>query len=226
MLLRGGQDTERLYLKDLQFVDSRGSEVHVTASTFVGANMGDVLARHLARYYFASGFSRPGFHVLDFPCGSGYGAHVFAPFKVQYTGLDRDPTTVEYARRIYGTSVARFDVGDLTCPVLPADAYDLIACLEGLEHILPAHQPTLVGALFAALRSGGMLVISTPQAEHSGTSTHNPHHLGELTRVDFVALLSQHFTGPDIELVTQRNVILSTGAKTTNLLAICHKSLI
>ncbi|WP_306145218.1 bifunctional 2-polyprenyl-6-hydroxyphenol methylase/3-demethylubiquinol 3-O-methyltransferase UbiG [Roseibium sp. MMSF_3412] len=224
-LFLGGSDKERLYLKDDEFVSETGTRVVVKATDIPGVDIRDTVARHMARYFQLGLFCRPDLRVLDFPCGSGYAAEVLAPLHINYNGLDFDKTTVEYARRIYGRFRADYAVGDLCNPELAPESYDVVGCIEGLEHIRLDRQDRLIAALRDALVPGGVLVVSSPEARSgvSGPSADNTYHLGELTRADFLSLLSRHFDPDDIEVVTQE-ATLTTGFRNTCLFGICHKS--
>lgn len=224
-LFLGGSDKERLYLKDDEFVSETGTRVVVKATDIPGVDMRDTVARHKARYFQLGLFCRPDLRVLDFPCGSGYAAEILAPLHISYNGLDFDKTTVEYARRAYGRFRADYAVGDLCKPELAPESYDVVGCIEGLEHIELDRQDRLIAALRDALVPGGVLVVSSPEARSgvSGPSADNAYHLGELTRTDFLSLLSRHFNPGDIEVVTQE-ATLTTGFRNTCLFGICHKS--
>lgn len=227
---RGGADTERLYLQDLEFSLETGETVNVKKSYFPGIDMADLIARHKGRYGLLGLFCRPRSNVLDFPCGSGYAAEFLTrEFGVkQYTGLDRDPVTVEYAWRVYGGERIRFAQVNLCSPsigeLIGKGAHDVIGCIEGLEHIEQKYQGPLIAAFAAGLKSGGTLVVSSPENPTgvSGRSTHNKDHLWELTREDFLALLWDYFPRKNVELVTHKAVI-STGVLTTCFYGICHK---
>ncbi len=218
------KDEERIYPKDAHFTMPDGIKVSVTRSRIAAADMPQLFARHEGRYFQVGVFCRPGYRVLDFPCGSGYAAALFAPFGVRYEGRDIDTVTVEYARQVYGAGGAQFGAGDLRKPDLPKEAYEVIGCIEGLEHIEMEHQDALINAFKDALKQGGVLVISSPENPdgRSGASSHNQWHVGELTRDDFMALLRRHFPAEDIELVTCP-ALLSSGVTTSMFLGICHK---
>ncbi|OGN31926.1 MAG: hypothetical protein A3J01_01140 [Candidatus Yanofskybacteria bacterium RIFCSPLOWO2_02_FULL_45_18] len=221
---RGGNDTERLYLLDKEFNIPAGNKVVVKATDIPDIDMADLIARHKGRYYLVGLFCRPKQRVLDFPCGSGYAAEVLRPLGVMYEGLEFDPPTVEYARRVYGNDATQFNVGNLRHPSLGKERYDNIACIEGLEHIEMEYQDGLIAALKDALKPGSVLVVSSPEnpTGSSGKSTHNKFHLGELTRADFLALLHRHFEPRDVELVTYK-AHLSTHIFVTCFYGICHK---
>lgn len=223
-IILGGRDAERLYLKDLTFRTPRGRKVHVARTMIPGVDMEDLVARHRGRYGPLLLFSRPGKRVLDFPCGSGYAAELVKDFGVIYEGKDFDSVTITYAQKLYGGKRASFGIGDLCAPKLKSGYYDVIACIEGLEHIQREFQGPLIKSLYTALRQGGTLIISSPESNSrtSGPSATNPYHLWELTKKDFLALLHKNFKKEHVELVTYRSV-LSNGERTTCFYGFCHK---
>ncbi len=227
IISRGGTNVgeEQLFLQDLEFDMPTGEHVIVKRKSRSDVNIEDLYARHIGRYSLLGLFCRPSYRVLDFPCGSGYGADLLKKFGIIYEGIDRDPVALEYARRLYGGDKASFRIGDLTAPDLATDEYDTIGCLEGLEHIEQKYQNPLIAAFHKALKSGGTLIVSSPEnpTGKSGHSTHNKHHLWELSRSDFLKLLHSHFRPEAVEIVTHK-AVLSTGVLTTCLYGICHKN--
>lgn len=226
IIYRGGDiEEEQLFPQDLEFDMSTGEHVVVKKVSLPGVDIEDLIARHIGRYSLLGLYCRPGYRVLDFPCGSGYGADLLKKFGIIYEGIDRDPVAVEYARRLYGNDKASFKIGDLTAPDLGAGEYDTISCIEGLEHIQQKHQETLIASFHAALKLGGTLIVSSPEnpTGKSGRSTHNQYHLWELNRADFLKLLHTYFRPEAVEIATHK-AVLSTGVLATCLYAICHKS--
>lgn len=217
----GGADIERLFLKDAKFVLGKNSVI-VKRTKIPGINMPDLIARHKGRYALLGLYLRPGYHMLDFPCGSGYAANMLKEFGVMYYGLEMNPLTVEYARRIYGGKHIHFTVADLRKPKLASGFFDTIGCIEGLEHIEKKFQSPLIAAFKKALKRGGTLVVSSPESSTgvSGPHPHNQWHKWELTRGDFLGLLRKHFKR--VEFVTHQSV-LSTGMRATCYYGICHK---
>ena len=162
---------------------------------------------------------------MDFPCGSGYGAKLLSELAVSYEGQEFDLPTIEYAKSLYGKYDATFVFGDLTKPDLPENKYDVIGCIEGLEHIGREFQEPLIEAFQRALKPGGTLIISSPEAPNniSGPSPDNEWHVWELTKDDFLKLLHSCFPAGEVELITQKNV-LHTGKLTNCFYAVCRKS--
>ena len=214
----------RLYLQDLEFTMLDGSKVVVQKTRKDDIDMADLIARHKGRYSLVGLFCRPGFRILDFPCGSGYAADILKEFGIIYEGRELDPPTLEYASRIYGRPTAKFKSGDLCNPGLGNEKYDVIACIEGLEHIDKEYQGPLIEKLKKALKTGGSLIISSPESLTgvSGPSLKNQWHKWELTKADFLSLLYSHFDNQDVELVTHK-ATLHTGERTTCFYGICHK---
>ena len=218
----GGNDTERLFLEDLEFDSADGEHVIVKKTSIPEIDMKDLVARHKGRYYLLGLHARPGRRVLDFPCGSGYAANILKEFDIVYHGMERDPLTIEYAKRVYDHKNATFAVGDLQNPNLPNNSFDIIGCIEGIEHIERQFQSPLIGAFKEALKPGGILIVSSPENPTgvSGPSVHNQWHKWELTKKDFSNLLREHFD--NVEMVTHK-AVLSTGVLTTCFYGICHK---
>jgi len=216
-------DEERIYPKDATFTTSTGDLIEVKESFIPDVNMADLFARHKARYYLVGLFCRPSSRVLDFPCGPGYAAEILSSLGVIYEGRDLDPITVEYAQQVYGGQGVQFGTGDLCSPKLPRNHYDVIGCIEGLEHISMDHQDALITSCRDALKEHGVLVVSSPEnlSGVSGQSPDNKWHVGELTKEDFLALLCRHFPTDKVELLTH-SAILSTGKRSNIFYGICH----
>lgn len=218
----GGKDTERAFFKDLEFNLDNGDHVVVKKTDIPGVDMEDLFTRHKGRYYLLGLYCRPGYKVLDFPCGSGYASDILKDFNVLYQGRDQDLATIEFARRAYNQKNISFEIGDLKTPDLPENFFDTIGCIEGIEHIDKKLQSPLIGMFKKSLKSGGTLVISSPENPTgvSGPSPHNKWHKWELTRNDFLKLLQEHFD--NVELISHK-AVLSTGVLTTCFYGICHK---
>ncbi|MBS3161927.1 class I SAM-dependent methyltransferase [Candidatus Woesearchaeota archaeon] len=225
ILYLGGKDGERLYLNDLKFKMADGTRVRVKKTMIPGKNSKDLIARSKGRYALLGLFSRPGYRVLDFPCGSGYVADFLKEFGIKYEGKECDKITVEYAKRMYGGSNTHFSFGDLCSSKLKIKYYDTIGCIEGLEHIDKEYQEPLIAELYSALKPGGTLIISSPENTEgvSGSSKVNPYHKWELTKNDFLNLLYTKFKSEEVVIVSYK-VVLSYGAQlTTCFFGICHK---
>ena len=217
MVELGGKNEERLFLQDLTF-KHKGKDIVVKKTDM--PMIISVIHRHISRYYLAGFFCKQGRKVLDFPCGSGYGYTVLGNNMI-YEGMDNSVYTIEYAKRVYNNSLKVFMHGDLENPNLKQNAYTVIACIEGLEHIWSKYQQPLMAHFNNALKPEGYLVITTPEAkEKSGQSADNPYHKYELTYNDFRNLLEENFS--DV-LIIQKPEVLHNGKEYNMMFGICRK---
>lgn len=231
---RGGSDPERLYLEDFSFKGWLGTPIHVKKTSIPKMDTDELIAACKGRYAMLGAFLRPNSYVLDFPCGSGYAAEFFNEnFGVSnYQGLDSDCPTLDYARHLYGeispTTVFVFARRDMANPQLELEKeeFDVIACVEGIEHIDWQFQKPLIKAFHYALKPGGTLLVTSPEnvTGKSGRSTHNKFHKWELSRADFEKMLKDVFGHEPgkVEIVTTREP-LSTGVTTNCFYGFCHK---
>lgn len=154
----------------------------------------EIAYEHWHRYAFARALA-PGRRVLDAACGEGYGSALLARAGGKVLGVDIEPEAVAHARTRYaGVPGLRFEAGDATAlDALPDAGFDLIVSFETLEHV-HAHERLMDG--FARLLApGGLLLVSTPD-KHTYTDLtgeQNPHHVRELYRDQFEALLAARF---------------------------------
>ncbi len=216
MLERGGTSEERLFLYD-KVVTIKGefgeNEEYLIRKTDM-PDIDKIIQRHKARYMLPAFFVRSGMKILDFPCGSGYGSQILSGGGVEYEGRDYDRATIEYCRNYYAGT---FVVDDLSNPDLCRMKYDLIACIEGLEHIEQKYQQSLIKAFYEVLKPNGILVISTPEKNEQNI---NPYHKCELTKKGFEELLRYQFK--DVQIIEHED-ILHNGIKSNMLYGICRK---
>ena len=153
----------------------------------------------LWRYKWVSDYCT-GKDVLDVPCGMGWGTSQIRGAK-SLVGLDLSEEAIGEANRRYGT-LARFQCGDMARLEFGDSSFDVVACLEGIEHV-----PVEIGRCFLkeserTLRPDGLLLLSSPYCrtmKHSG----NPFHIHEYQPEEIHALVSEFFA---IETVTTQEV--------------------
>lgn len=133
--------------------------------------------------------------VLDVPCGMGWGTSLIRGAR-RLSGVDLSEEAIAEAQRRYGR-LANFSIGDMGKLNFEESTFDLVSCLEGIEHV-----PVEVGHRFLnesnrVLRPGGILMLSSPYCRtmpHSG----NPYHLHEYRPEEIRALVSERFEMEDV----------------------------
>ena len=147
---------------------------------------------HMPRYAFAKSLAANK-AVLDFGCGTGYGAAIMADTAAQVTGLDIDNAALSWARENHRNPRLAFRQHDDLGAALPAGSFDLVTCFEMIEHVDHSTQLAVVASIARLLRDDGVLIISTPNPTVTALYGANPYHLREMTEIEFRELLSPHF---------------------------------
>ena len=159
---------------------------------------------HWHRYAFAMELAR-GRRVLDAACGEGYGSALLVRTASSVLGVDLSAEAIAHASSRYVHPRLRFEQADvLALDAVPDASVDLVVSFETLEHL--AEHDALLACFSRVLTPDGLLVISTPDRHtYSELAGHrNPHHVRELYREEFEALIGRHF--PRHRLYGQRVV--------------------
>ncbi len=154
----------------------------------------EIAYEHWHRYALARPLAA-GRRVLDAACGEGYGSALVARAGGRVLGLDADADTIGHARARYaGIPGLAYEQADATAlGHLPDASFDLILSFETLEHVQA--QESLLDGFARLLAPGGLLLVSTPDKRvyTDLTGEVNPHHVRELYRDQFEALLAPRF---------------------------------
>ena len=165
-----------------------------TGERFTPECVREIAYEHWHRYAFASTFAN-GRRVLDAASGEGFGSALLARTAGSVLGVDIDITAIEHARARYGAAAnLHFEQADVTVLDHLADAsFDLIVSFETLEHVQA--QERLLDGFARLLAPGGLLLLSTPDKRNysDATGVANEHHVRELYREQFEALLAPRF---------------------------------
>jgi ubiquinone/menaquinone biosynthesis C-methylase UbiE len=140
------------------------------------------------RYRFCHSYAI-GKRVLDVPCGVGWGTSLLERTTL-LTGLDLSEDAIRYAKEHYGDR-ADFHTADMRKLPFVDASFDLVICLEGIEHV-----PVEVGAQFVreaarVLTDGGRLILTNPLPDSSRPP--NSYHLHEYTQEGLEKLLEPCF---------------------------------
>jgi len=149
----------------------------------------------LERYRFCQRFVA-GRRVLDAPCGCGWGTSLLKRTR-RLVGVDRDAESIAYARRQYGHR-AEFFVADMQQLPLECGAFDVVICLEGIEHVDGEVGAQFVREAARVLAPTGHLILTSPEPDPR--RARNPYHLREYARAELEALLAPYFTPEQVVL--------------------------
>ena len=128
---------------------------------------GRALAQFLSRVTTLAGSN-----VLDFGSGPGFLVNELLAYGAKVTACD-------YSTESVAASGARLDgrpgwlgchlVQDGSCP-LPDRSFDVVCCVEAIEHALDDDLPALFDEIRRLLRVGGLAVFTTPNSENLSKS--------------------------------------------------------
>jgi 2-polyprenyl-3-methyl-5-hydroxy-6-metoxy-1,4-benzoquinol methylase len=152
------------------------------------------------RYALAAELARPGWHVVDFGCGTGHGSSLLARVTgVTVTGVDASEPALDYARRHWMSPNLRYATSDAAAWA-EAGCYDMAVAFETLEQMADAKE--LVGRLWEALKPGGLLLVSSFNRENYGVRD-NPYHVRHLSPGGAVDLLAALPGAADVRVLAQ-----------------------
>lgn len=115
------------------------------------------------------GFYRPDALVCDYGCGSGFLLERLLETH-RAAGCDFSEANLAAVRERLGAHPnlsATFRVGE----VPPGTAYDAVYVVETVEHVLDRHEAQFFANVAGLLRPGGVVVVTTPNAEELSAET-------------------------------------------------------
>ncbi len=149
---------------------------------------------HSTRYQLASRWVR-GKKVLDFGCGTGYGAAILKRAGAsRVIGSDNSPAAVLYAKSHFGVPGVHFCVSDCERAAFADGSFDIVVSFELIEHL--DSYPSYLKEVRRLLPETGLFVVSTPNKSTYNDprhSTPNPFHTHEFALDDFRNALSSFF---------------------------------
>jgi 2-polyprenyl-6-hydroxyphenyl methylase/3-demethylubiquinone-9 3-methyltransferase len=101
-----------------------------------------------------------GKRALDVGCGAGLLCEPLARLGADVTGVDAAKENIAAARAHAAGSALAIEYRCSDIGQLGLGGYDLVTAMEVIEHV--ADKPAFIAALAAALKPGGLMVLSTP----------------------------------------------------------------
>lgn len=137
------------------------SEISLSSSEFIwnneeGTGVHAIALKPICRYLREAN----AVHVLDLGCGNGYFTNQLSLQGFEVTGMDVSESGIKIAEANF--SSVPFEAHDLMNPLSSVhhEKYDAVVSVEVIEHLLLPRK--LMENASAALKPGGLLVISTP----------------------------------------------------------------
>jgi len=104
---------------------------------------------------------------LDYGCGKGFLFEKLLGKNAACYGIDFSEDSIDYCNREYsnnenwkGASLIKDDTIDF-----PDNSFDIITCIEVIEHILDDYLDNTFSELYRVLKPGGILLFTTPNDE-------------------------------------------------------------
>jgi 2-polyprenyl-3-methyl-5-hydroxy-6-metoxy-1,4-benzoquinol methylase len=142
--------------------------------------------------------------LLDFGCGPGFLFDHLARYRIECWGVDRSPQSVQKANeRCKGMPGFRGAyLADAADGPIAGRTFDVVTCVETIEHVPPSMMATLFNELRERLKPGGTLVLTTPHNERLEESMiycpfcdrefHQMQHVQSFTEESLAALIQEN----------------------------------
>lgn len=135
--------------------------------------------------------------VLDFGCGSGYGASMLSQVAKQVVGIDYSEKAVEFAQKTYKASNLHFEAMNACSPEIVSKlkkySFDLIVSFDVIEHI--EHYFDYLKNVHALMTDDSVLILGCPNRLQTLKWNHlwNPFHFQEFSPYQLRKILSLYF---------------------------------
>lgn len=128
----------------------------------------------IARYKFCQPYT-VGKRVLDVPCGVGWGTSLLRDTR-QLVGVDISEEAIQYAQTHFADK-AEFQVADMQHLPFADESFDLVTCLEGIEHVAVDVAEQFIREAVRVLSAAGQIILTNPLPDPDRPS--NPYHIHE-----------------------------------------------
>ncbi len=101
-------------------------------------------------------------HALDAGCGSGLVSHCLLGWARRVTGVDINPQSIRFAQRTFAAGSDRLNFVHSSIFEFTQRPFDLIVCMEFIEHLAEPQNRYLLTHLRSLAAPGARLVLTTP----------------------------------------------------------------
>lgn len=153
------------------------------------------IIEHYDRYKLAKRYVSPNDVVLDAASGSGYGTEYLHDAAKKVIGVEISEHALHYARENHSKDNVEYRHADLDRPLdFPDSFFDVITSFETIEHV-PSPEKMLA-EFKRVLKPDGVLIVSSPDREiiNEDGITHNKYHISELSKKEFIEVVSRFFS--------------------------------
>jgi len=158
-----------------------------------------ILQGSISRYIWAGQFVE-GKNILDIGCGSGYGTNYLKTRGARSAmGGDISPEAITYAGKRYKENNLQYVVVDAERLPFCDNSFDVVISFEVIEHM--EQYSNYVAECLRVLRSDGLFICSTPNAQAAGSDHGKPlahYHHKEFVANELHDLLGQHFRNVEL----------------------------
>lgn len=118
---------------------------------------------HLNQWYRRAFRETSELYGADIFCGNGYGTFLLSDeVNCVVHGMDASDEAIKLANGHYSTIATVFSVKKYPF-IIPKNVYDFVVSMESVEHVVDSSG--LISGLVSALKPGGFLFLSTPNAD-------------------------------------------------------------
>jgi|ERR1035437_3224902 ubiquinone/menaquinone biosynthesis C-methylase UbiE len=141
-----------------------------------------------SRYKFAVENISNGSDLLEIGCGYGSGSKLLNDTggkHKSYIGIDLSQDSISAANDEYSEFGKFFESDAETLPVFQKDTFDNVISFENIEHLKNPRKSLI--EIFRVLKSGGLLILSTPNRRNWGLADKNPFHYRHFSWCQIIA---------------------------------------
>lgn len=156
--------------------------------------------------------------VLDYGCGSGYGANFIADHCSHITGVDISADAIHFASKNYSKPNLKYlqvPVADQGIPFEDA-SFDVVLSFQVIEHI--ADTRPYLSEIRRVLKPGGVFICATPDRSTRLLPSQKPWNMWHVYEYDDAALrktLEPHFSSVQINKMSGKRSVLEMELKRT-----------